>query len=53
MEDDLTDPAPGLAHVKFIHLSPDAPEVDITLTDGTPVFEDFSFKEASINLKGC
>lgn len=47
LEDDLTAPASGKAHVRFIHLSPDAPSVDITLTDGTVVFGDFQFKEAS------
>lgn len=47
LEDDLTAPASGKAHVRFIHLSPDAPAVDITLTDGTVVFGDYIFKEAS------
>ncbi len=45
LEDDLTMPAPGKAHVRFIHLSPDAPAVDITLTDGTVVFGNRAFKE--------
>lgn len=45
LEDDLTAPAAGKAHVRFIHLSPDAPAVDITLTDGTVVFGNISFKE--------
>jgi hypothetical protein len=45
VEDDLTVPAQGKAHVRFIHLSPDAPAVDITLTDGTIVFGNKSFKE--------
>jgi Domain of unknown function (DUF4397) len=43
--DDLTSPASGIAHVRFIHLSPDAPAVDITTTDGTIVFADYEFKE--------
>jgi hypothetical protein len=43
--DDLTLPAQGKAHVRFIHLSPDAPAVDVTLTDGTVVFGNKSFKE--------
>jgi hypothetical protein len=47
LEDDLTSPASGKAHVRFIHLSPNAPAVDITLTDGTVVFGDYIFKEAS------
>jgi hypothetical protein len=45
VEDDLTPPASGNAHVRFIHLSPDAPAVDITLTDGTVVFGNRAFKE--------
>jgi len=45
IEDDLTAPAQGKAHVRFVHLSPDAPAVDITLTDGTVVFGNKSFKE--------
>ena len=47
LEDDLTAPAAGNAHVRFIHLSPDAPAVDVTLEDGTVVFGDYEFKEAS------
>lgn len=47
VEDDLTAPAQGKAHVRFIHLSPDAPAVDITLTDGTVVFGNKSFKEST------
>ena len=43
--DDLSTPASGTAHVRFIHLSPDAPAVDITTTDGTVVFGDYEFKE--------
>lgn len=45
IEDDLSTPAQGKAHVRFIHLSPDAPAVDVTLTDGTVVFGNKSFKE--------
>lgn len=47
LEDDLSAPASGKAHVRFIHLSPDAPAVDITLTDGTVVFGDIEFKEST------
>lgn len=43
-EDNLTNPASGKAHVRFIHLSPDAPAVNITLTDGTIVFGNVAFK---------
>lgn len=45
--DDLTPPVSGNAHVRFIHLSPNAPSVDITLSDGTVVFGDYEFKEYS------
>lgn len=47
LEDDLTTPAAGKAHVRFLHLSPDAPAVDITLTDGTIVFGNNEFKQAT------
>ncbi len=46
-EDDLTNPDAGNAHVRFIHLSPDAPAVDITTTDGSVVFGNVAFKENS------
>jgi hypothetical protein len=45
LEDDNTLPAFGMAHVRFVHASPDAPAVDITLPDGTPIFSDIEFKE--------
>lgn len=48
-EDDLTTPASGKAHVRFIHLSPNAPAVNITLTDGTIVFGNVAFK-GSVNF---
>ena len=45
LEDDLTAPASGQSHVRFLHLSPDAPAVDITLTDGTVVFANAAFQD--------
>lgn len=45
LEDDLSVPAAGNAHVRFVHLSPNAPAVDITLTNGTVVFGNKAFKE--------
>ncbi|MBX0333531.1 DUF4397 domain-containing protein [Pontibacter sp. HSC-14F20] len=45
--DDLTAPASGNAHVRFVHLSPDAPAVDIAVTDGPVLFSNSSFKQAS------
>lgn len=37
--------APGKSLVRFCHLSPNAPAVDITLPDGTIVFRNVSFKQ--------
>lgn len=45
LQDDLTAPAAGNAHARFVHLSPNAPAVDITLTDGTVVFGNTAFTE--------
>jgi hypothetical protein len=45
--DDLTAPASGKAHVRFVHLSPDAPAVDITTTTGTVIFGNRAFKSAT------
>lgn len=36
---------PGLVNVRFVHLSPNAPSVDITLPDGKILFEDVEYKE--------
>lgn len=47
IQDDLTAPAAGKAHVRFLHASPDAPAVDITTTTGGIVFGDYIFKEYS------
>ena len=47
IEDDLTSPASGKAHIRFIHLSPDAPAVDVALDGGAVVFGDYTFKEVS------
>ena len=46
--DDLTAPAAGQAHVRFVHLSPDAPAVDVAIANRGPVlFGDQAFKSAS------
>lgn len=47
LEDNLSSPAAGKAHIRFIHLSPDAPAVDVALDGGAVVFGDYSFKEYS------
>lgn len=38
---------PKKTMIKFAHLSPDTPPVDITLPDGTIIFKNISFKNAS------
>lgn len=47
VEDDLTTPASGKAHVRFIHLSPDAPAVDVAVTGGGVVFANQAFKQST------
>lgn len=47
VQDDLTTPAAGKAHIRFFHLSPDAPAVTVGVLDGanfTPVFSNRSFE---------
>lgn len=44
LTDDLTAPAAGKGHVRFVHLSPNAPPVDIALVGGSVVFANISFK---------
>lgn len=45
LTDDLAKPASGNAHVRFVHLSPDAPAVDVALQGGAVVFGDKAFKD--------
>jgi len=47
LTDDLTAPASGKAHVRFVHLSPNAPAVDVATVGGTPIFGNYSFKQYS------
>jgi len=47
LTDDLTAPASGKAHVRFVHLSPDAPAVDIAVQGGPVLFGNKAFKEAT------
>ncbi|TDL82699.1 DUF4397 domain-containing protein [Peribacillus frigoritolerans] len=41
----------GEASVKFVHLSPDAPSVDIAVKNGDVLFKDVPFLEATKNIK--
>jgi len=45
--DDLSNPAAGKAHVRFMHLSPNAPAVDITDTNGNILFGGYKFSDYS------
>jgi len=45
LSDNLATPASGIAHIRFVHLSPDAPAVDITTGNGSvTLFNDVAFK---------
>lgn len=45
LSDDLTMPASGKAHVRFVHLSPNAPAVDVAVaSSGAVVFGNKAFK---------
>jgi hypothetical protein len=44
--DDNSLPAAGSAHVRFVHASPDAPNVDIYVKDGPALFVNVPFKQA-------
>jgi Domain of unknown function (DUF4397) len=45
--DDLTAPAAGKAHIRVIHLSPDAPAVDVAVTGGAVLFPNLTFKQGT------
>lgn len=50
----LTDNTPlpyGQAKIRFVHLSPDAPQVDVALKDGESLFEKVIFKQATDYLQ--
>ncbi|GEO02508.1 hypothetical protein AAE02nite_01720 [Adhaeribacter aerolatus] len=47
LTDNLTAPASGKAHVRFVHLSPDAPAVDIAVKNGPVLFSNRGFKSAT------
>ncbi len=45
--DDNSEPGPGMARANFIHLSPDAPAVDVRVQGGPVLFANTAFKSAS------
>lgn len=45
--DDLSTPSAGKAHVRFIHMSADAPAVDIAEDDGDVIFSNIAFKQGT------
>ena len=47
LRDTLTAPATGKSHVRFVHLSPNAPAVDIAVRGGSVVFGNRTFKQFS------
>jgi len=49
--DDNAAPGAGRSRVRFVHASPNAPTVDITLPDGTTLFDNIAFKQASRYLE--
>src|SRR6056297_2792314 len=47
IEDPRLHPSRTRAYVRFVHLSPNAPNVDITLPNGYPLFKDVGYKEVT------
>jgi hypothetical protein len=47
LTDDLSTPASGQTRLRFLHLSPDAPAIDITTQTGTVLFPDHIFEEVT------
>lgn len=45
IEDPRIPITPGKTSIRFVHLSPDTPSVDVTLPNGTKLFSDVSYKE--------
>jgi hypothetical protein len=45
LTDDLTPPASGKAHVRFVHLSPDAPAVDVAVQGGPVLFGNKTYQQ--------
>jgi hypothetical protein len=47
LTDDLAAPAAGKAHVRFVHLSPNAPAVDVAVNGGPVLFANKAFKAST------
>jgi hypothetical protein len=47
IEDPILPVMPGSTQIRFAHLSPNAPNVDITLPDGTVLFGNVGYKEVA------
>lgn len=47
LEDNITEPEMGMSHVRIVHASPDAPDVDVAVAGGPVLFEALPFGEAS------
>jgi LPXTG-motif cell wall-anchored protein len=45
LEDSNSAPAAGMAHVRFVHASPDAPTVDVAVKNGPSLFTNVAYKE--------
>lgn len=52
LEDDLTTPATGNAHLRFVHMSPDAPNVDISLWSTAKEMTANDTKDFTVNGAG-
>jgi len=47
LTDDLTAPPAGKANVRFVHLSPNAPTVDVAIVGGAILFPNESFRQST------
>lgn len=47
LEDNLSEPEMGKAHLRIVHASPDAPAVDVAVAGGPVLFENLAFPNAS------
>lgn len=50
VNDTAAEISPNMSELKFVHLIPDAPRVDITLANGKKIFNNIAFNEVSDKL---